>query len=31
MGDEIFHTFKDILNEKGYYTGVGDEGRLPQI
>lgn len=26
MGEEVFHTLKDILNNKGYYTGVGDEG-----
>ncbi len=26
MGEEVFHTLKEILNKKGYYTGVGDEG-----
>ncbi|MGN6541514.1 MAG: phosphopyruvate hydratase [Ginsengibacter sp.] len=26
MGEETFHTLKDILKAKGYYTGVGDEG-----
>ncbi len=26
MGEEVFHTLKDILKNKGYYTGVGDEG-----
>ncbi len=26
MGEEVFHTLKDILKKKGYYTGVGDEG-----
>jgi enolase len=26
MGEEVFHTLKDILTSKGYYTGVGDEG-----
>ena len=26
MGEEVFHTLKDILKSKGYYTGVGDEG-----
>jgi enolase len=26
MGEEVFHTLKDILKGKGYYTGVGDEG-----
>ena len=26
MGSEIFHTLKKILKDKGYYTGVGDEG-----
>ena len=26
MGSEIFHTLKKILKEKGYHTGVGDEG-----
>ena len=26
MGSEIFHTLKNILKDKGYYTGVGDEG-----
>ena len=26
IGSEIFHTLKKVLNEKGYATGVGDEG-----
>ena len=26
MGEETFHALKDILNTKGYSTGVGDEG-----
>ncbi|MDR2066406.1 MAG: phosphopyruvate hydratase [Endomicrobium sp.] len=26
MGCEIFHGLKKVLNEKGYATGVGDEG-----
>lgn len=26
MGIEVFHTLKDILKNKGYSTGVGDEG-----
>ncbi len=26
MGEEVFHSLKDILKAKGYYTGVGDEG-----
>ena len=26
MGEEVFHTLKDILKGKGSYTGVGDEG-----
>lgn len=26
MGEETFHSLKDILKAKGYYTGVGDEG-----
>ena len=26
IGSEIFHTLKSILKEKGYFTGVGDEG-----
>lgn len=26
MGSEIFHTLKNVLNNKGYHTGVGDEG-----
>lgn len=26
MGEEVFHTLKEILKGKGYYTGVGDEG-----
>jgi len=32
MGAEVFHTLKGILKEKGYSTGVGDEGGFsPQI
>lgn len=26
VGSEVFHTLKNILKNKGYYTGVGDEG-----
>jgi enolase len=26
MGVEVFHTLKEILKGKGYFTGVGDEG-----
>lgn len=26
VGSEIFHTLRVILKEKGYFTGVGDEG-----
>ena len=26
VGSEIFHALKKVLNEKGYSTGVGDEG-----
>ncbi|UEG51855.1 phosphopyruvate hydratase [Mucilaginibacter daejeonensis] len=26
MGEEVFHTLKKLLSDKGYYTGVGDEG-----
>lgn len=26
IGSEVFHTLKKVLNEKGYSTGVGDEG-----
>jgi len=26
MGEETFHTLKNILKTKGYFTGVGDEG-----
>ena len=26
IGAEVFHTLKKVLNEKGYATGVGDEG-----
>ncbi|MBD3750097.1 MAG: phosphopyruvate hydratase [Sphingobacteriales bacterium] len=26
MGEEVFHTLKDLLRKKGYATGVGDEG-----
>ncbi|HPW36866.1 MAG TPA: phosphopyruvate hydratase [Syntrophorhabdus sp.] len=32
MGVEVFHTLKDVLKDKGYSTGVGDEGGFaPQI
>jgi enolase len=32
MGTEVFHTLKGILKDKGYSTGVGDEGGFaPQI
>ncbi len=32
MGAEVFHTLKGILKDKGYATGVGDEGGFaPQI
>nr|WP_294825221.1 phosphopyruvate hydratase [uncultured Flavobacterium sp.] len=32
MGEEVFHTLKDILRAKGYYTGVGDEeGFAPNL
>jgi len=32
MGTEVFHTLKGILKDKGYATGVGDEGGFaPQI
>jgi enolase len=32
MGVEIFHTLKGVLKDKGYSTGVGDEGGFaPQI
>jgi enolase len=32
MGVEVFHTLKGVLKEKGYSTGVGDEGGFaPQI
>jgi enolase len=32
MGAEVFHTLKGVLKEKGYSTGVGDEGGFaPQI
>jgi len=32
MGAEVFHTLKGILKDKGYSTGVGDEGGFaPQI
>ena len=26
IGTEVFHSLKKVLNEKGYTTGVGDEG-----
>ena len=26
IGSEVFHSLKKILKEKGYHTGVGDEG-----
>ncbi len=26
MGIEVFHVLKEVLNKKGYSTGVGDEG-----
>lgn len=26
MGSEVFHSLKNVLKEKGYNTGVGDEG-----
>ncbi len=26
MGEEVFHALKNVLNSKGYSTGVGDEG-----
>ena len=26
IGSEVFHTLKKLLKEKGYHTGVGDEG-----
>ena len=26
VGAEVFHTLKKVLKEKGYFTGVGDEG-----
>ena len=26
VGSEVFHALKKVLNEKGYATGVGDEG-----
>ncbi len=26
MGIEVFHSLKNVLKGKGYYTGVGDEG-----
>jgi enolase len=32
MGTEVFHTLKGVLKDKGYSTGVGDEGGFaPQI
>lgn len=32
VGAEVFHTLKGVLKEKGYATGVGDEGGFaPQI
>lgn len=26
VGSEVFHSLKKVLNDKGYFTGVGDEG-----
>lgn len=26
VGAEVFHSLKNVLHEKGYFTGVGDEG-----
>ena len=26
VASEVFHSLKKVLNEKGYFTGVGDEG-----
>ena len=26
VGAEVFHSLKNVLKEKGYFTGVGDEG-----
>ena len=26
VGAEVFHSLKKVLNERGYFTGVGDEG-----
>lgn len=26
VGSEVFHSLKKVLNERGYFTGVGDEG-----
>ena len=26
IGSEVFHSLKKVLNDKGYFTGVGDEG-----
>ena len=26
VGAEVFHTLRNVLKEKGYFTGVGDEG-----
>ncbi len=32
MGVEVFHTLRDVLKDKGYATGVGDEGGFaPEI
>jgi len=32
MGVEVFHTLKNVIKDKGYSTGVGDEGGFaPQI
>ena len=32
MGVETFHTLKNILKDRGYFTGVGDEGGFaPQL
>ena len=26
VGSEVFHSLKKVLNDRGYFTGVGDEG-----
>ena len=31
VGAEVFHSLKKVLKEKGYTTGVGDEGGFAQI